>query len=48
MVFKKRLEYSFNGYQVPAMPQIPKSAKVFVFGHKPFAWISLPFRNGFW
>ncbi|KAG1337866.1 telomere repeat-binding protein 2 [Cocos nucifera] len=27
MVFKKRLEYSFNGYQVPAMPQIPKSAK---------------------
>ncbi|XP_038980975.1 telomere repeat-binding protein 2 isoform X2 [Phoenix dactylifera] len=27
MVFKKRLEYSFNGYHVPAMPQIPKSAK---------------------
>ncbi|XP_008777072.1 telomere repeat-binding protein 5-like isoform X2 [Phoenix dactylifera] len=27
MVFKKRLECSFNGYQVPAMPRIPKSAK---------------------
>lgn len=27
MVFKKRLEYSFHGYQVPAMPHVPKSAK---------------------
>ncbi|KAG1365789.1 putative protein IWS1 [Cocos nucifera] len=27
MVFKKKLECSFNGYQLPAMPQIPISAK---------------------